>query len=70
MLDLCGRGNLTKIHTRFGRQSRPEINENYLLYTGESKRVRGRMKDRAVGMTNGRLGTESGKGIEKKVTSA
>lgn len=54
--DLCGGGNLTKIHMRFARQRLAEINENYLLYTGESKRARGGMKGRAAGMMNRRGG--------------
>lgn len=36
MADLCGKGNLTKIHMRSGCQRLAEINENYLLYTGET----------------------------------
>lgn len=40
VLDLCGRSNLTKIHTGFSSRSRAVMNENYLLYVGESKRVR------------------------------
>lgn len=38
------------------RQRLAEINENYLLYTGESKRARGGMKGRAAGMMNRRGG--------------
>lgn len=41
VLDLCGRSNLTKIHTSLSSRSRAMINENYLhkrKWAGEKKR--------------------------------
>lgn len=72
VLDLCGRSNLTKIHTSPSSRSQAVINENYLhksKWASEKKRG-----DRAGGhgeMTNRWWETvvRGGRGIEKRATT-
>lgn len=66
VLDLCGRSNLTKIHTSLSSRSQAMINENYLHRSKwASERKRG---DRAGGhreMTNRWWETTGGTGLKK-----
>lgn len=69
VLDLCGRSNLTKIHTSLSSRSQAMINENYLhkrKWAGEKKRGETELEEAEKWEIDG---SRLWGGIEKKVTT-